>query len=50
MNHIINITKKHIMNFPGKRLDNKIVVIQSEDRGSKRITSIEGLKYDFMWN
>lgn len=45
MSYIINIAKKHIMNFPGKRLDKKYVVFESDDWGSERITSNEGLKY-----
>jgi hypothetical protein len=42
---IVNIAKKHIMNFPGKKLGKKYIVFESDDWGSERIPSKESLKY-----
>lgn len=45
MINLLNTAKKHILNFPGKKLDKKYVVFESDDWGSERIPSAEGLKY-----
>ncbi len=41
----INTAKKHILNFPGKRLAKKYIVFESDDWGSERIPSLDVLKY-----
>lgn len=45
MINLVNTAKKHIINFPGKKLDKKYIVFESDDWGSERIPSMEGLRY-----
>jgi len=40
-----NTAKKHLLNFPGKKLDKKIVVFESDDWGGERIPSVRDLKF-----
>lgn len=42
---ILDTAKKHILNFRGKKLDNKYIVFESDDWGSERIPSKKELKY-----
>ena len=41
----INTVKKHLLNFPGKRLAKKYIIFESDDWGSERIPSLNVLKY-----
>ena len=41
----INTAKKHVLNFPGKRLAKKYIIFESDDWGSERIPSLNELKY-----
>lgn len=45
MKSFLNKTKKHILNLPGKSLDRKLVVFESDDWGSERTPSREALSY-----
>jgi hypothetical protein len=42
---LFNTAKKHILNLPGKKLGKKYIVFESDDWGSERIPSKEGMKY-----
>jgi hypothetical protein len=43
--NILYSAKKHVLNIPGKRLDKKYIVFESDDWGSERIPSKEKLEY-----
>jgi hypothetical protein len=43
MSDLINISRKHLLNIPGKRLTKKYIVFESDDWGSERIPSRESL-------
>jgi len=42
---ILKDIKRHITNFPGKRISKKLIVFESDDWGSERIPSLERLEY-----
>lgn len=45
MNNPLNTARKHLMNFPGRRLGKKLVVFESDDWGSERIPYINDIEY-----
>jgi hypothetical protein len=43
--NIIDLSRKHFLNIPGKRLKKKYIIFESDDWGSERMPSRESLNY-----
>lgn len=45
MSRLLSTVRRHLVNIPGKRLDKKYIIFESDDWGSERIPSVSSLKY-----